>query len=634
MLTIGTQKIAGSFNYFSGLGDPSPTGAGNFVQSVDLDGDGVDEVIFYGFETQPNTPATYSNTKITIFGWSNGAFKDITNNWLPGGVANIEAAASICFGDFNNDGRIDFFTGAGTDMNLSVNAYEFLNIGGSFARKTLSHALGNHDSAAADINDDGYCDVVATGYYDGQRIYLGGPNGLTEHLVNNFMGGSGVALGDFLGDGTVTMVLTDHHPPSGNDTSLHKFVKDSNGEIYNELIASLPPARFDQPLYNLPEYGKIDDPWGHSHDIRAIPLDFDSDGLLDVIVISVPKYDLTNWTNYTEVQFLKNLGSGNFSDVTSDVLKNYVKESDSCYTPKLGDFNGDGLTDIFLSEGSWEPKIYNSTSILLQNADGTFVDSYRKQLSKLVQNGGGKAAIAVGPNDTKYLISVFQKFGGDASVKYAPLNFYEKINGTSNDEDFNGSGGNDKIDGQAGIDTIKYLNTKNNITVNLSKGKAYSSDATNSAGVGTDTLKNIENVVSGGYSDTIIGNKLNNVLNGGSGNDTIDGGLSNDTLIGGLGSDVFVFSSKISAMNADIIEDYATGDDKIQLSSKIFTKLKGAADYLCFGANSDTPIHYLIYDITTGKLFYDVDGNGSKAQVEIVEIGVGVNLQSNDIFIV
>ena len=158
-----------------------------------------------------------------------------------------------------------------------------------------------------------------------------------------------------------------------------------------------------------------------------------------------------------------------------------------------------------------------------------------------------------------------------------------------------GSGGDDTLVGGAGTDSIEYWDWfATGIVVDLAAGT--------SAGEGTDTLSEIENVTTGDGNDTIGGNADANVLitgagndvaqglggndavRGGSGNDSLSGGSGNDTLDGGSGFDVlnggtgidpmtgfhhaddFVFApgdSSIGAGFRDVITDFSTvqGDD-------------------------------------------------------------------------
>ena len=82
-------------DFFSYSDSPTFSLAVRYNYSVDLDNDGYDELIFAGFETQPNTPASYDNGKMAIFGWSNGQFSNLTSQWLPGALANVEGVGDI-----------------------------------------------------------------------------------------------------------------------------------------------------------------------------------------------------------------------------------------------------------------------------------------------------------------------------------------------------------------------------------------------------------------------------------------------------------------------------------------------------------------------------------------------------------
>jgi Ca2+-binding RTX toxin-like protein len=117
-------------------------------------------------------------------------------------------------------------------------------------------------------------------------------------------------------------------------------------------------------------------------------------------------------------------------------------------------------------------------------------------------------------------------------------------------------------------------------------------------------------------------------LTGGSGNDQLFGGLGNDPLTGGTGADRFVFDSALSRTNIDRITDFAKGSDKLVLDDDIFGKL-GAGTAAGKGINSANfkvgtaagdSNDYLVYNPATDKLFYDVDGNGSRAAVQIATI--------------
>ena len=178
---LGTKTSAGSFTYYR---DGSTSNPVSYIYAKDINNDGVDEVFFVAFETQPNTQANYSNTSIHIFGWENSVFKEITSTWLPGTSNQVEGVGDIVFGDFNGDGLADFVVSntnmaiggavvggayviygrtATTALTLdALKATEGFRIDGYSS--TAGKLLGRTASAAGDINGDGLADLVITTY--------------------------------------------------------------------------------------------------------------------------------------------------------------------------------------------------------------------------------------------------------------------------------------------------------------------------------------------------------------------------------------------------------------------------------------------------------------------------------------
>jgi Ca2+-binding RTX toxin-like protein len=113
-----------------------------------------------------------------------------------------------------------------------------------------------------------------------------------------------------------------------------------------------------------------------------------------------------------------------------------------------------------------------------------------------------------------------------------------------------------------------------------------------------------------------------NRLVGGSGHDRLHGHKGNDVLTGGAGRDTFVFDTKPhSRSNRDAITDYSAAEDTIWLSKKVFTKIakKGALAKSAYwaGTKAHDPNDRIVYNKKTGVLFYDEDGTGAKAAVQI-----------------
>jgi len=157
-------------------------------------------------------------------------------------------------------------------------------------------------------------------------------------------------------------------------------------------------------------------------------------------------------------------------------------------------------------------------------------------------------------------------------------------------------------------------------------------NVTNTGGIGSnnaDTMtgSSLNDQIWGfGGNDAISGGAGNDKLAGGDGNDTLIGGQGNDTLIGGTGKDIFVFNTALGNTNIDAIIDFEVGTDKIQLNKSIFTAL-GANLNTGFvsGSAATASTDRIIYDKSSGKLFYDDDGSGTAssnhAQVQIAIFG-------------
>ncbi len=136
-------------------------------------------------------------------------------------------------------------------------------------------------------------------------------------------------------------------------------------------------------------------------------------------------------------------------------------------------------------------------------------------------------------------------------------------------------------------------------------------------------------------ANQLLGNAGDNTLNGGAGNDILDGGAGIDTLIGGAGNDVFRLKD---SGDSDVIQDFVVADDTVQLSKAAFAALGavGTIDATAFaiGASAGDANDRIIYNSANGKLFYDADGSGGGAQVEIAQMTGGLALTNADFVII
>ncbi len=148
---------------------------------------------------------------------------------------------------------------------------------------------------------------------------------------------------------------------------------------------------------------------------------------------------------------------------------------------------------------------------------------------------------------------------------------------------------------------------------------------------GNDTLSGGEG------ADVLGGGAGNDKLSGGAGNDTLHGGVGKDVLTGGLGKDRFVFDTMPSAGTIDTLTDFNVVDDRLVLDHDAFSKLPvGAlkASAFVIGTKALDADDRLIYDSQTGRLFYDADGTGKTAAVQIAQLDSHLKLTAGDFLIV
>ncbi len=231
-----------------------------------------------------------------------------------------------------------------------------------------------------------------------------------------------------------------------------------------------------------------------------------------------------------------------------------------------------------------------------------------------------------------------------------------------------GGKNNDTLKGDAGMDLL--FGNKGNDSLNGGEGKDFlqGNDGNDflAGGLGSDTLyggKNNDTLDGGAGTDLLFGNKGNDVLNGGNGKDFLQGnggadslhgdagddilygGKGNDTLAGGAGTDILygnkgndTFILGYSGSNIDTIADFISREDRIQLNKAFFTELEnGELDTNLFAANATGSAvdadDRILYNTKTGALFYDADGTGHNAAVQIATLQNKSELKATDLFI-
>ena len=254
-----------------------------------------------------------------------------------------------------------------------------------------------------------------------------------------------------------------------------------------------------------------------------------------------------------------------------------------------------------------------------------------------------------------------------------PTRLIEELRGGSADDVLIGLGGDNRLDGGDGYDTVDYSFAFEAVSVSLFQvGEQFT-------GVSNDTLVRVENIVGsyesdilggtgrqngvdGGAGDDFIdggrgndhlfGGDGNDHIMGGVGNDVIEGGSGNDTLSGGIGRDTFVFHHpdgvswtfmSSDLQGSDVITDFNPYADKILISINgggIDFATDFAATAVAVDVGTDqTPMAevinnnfiFVINDETNvGSLMLKVGGE-STTQIEVTSFQAGLDLSAFDI---
>ncbi len=205
--------------------------------------------------------------------------------------------------------------------------------------------------------------------------------------------------------------------------------------------------------------------------------------------------------------------------------------------------------------------------------------------------------------------------------------------GLGGDDSILGGGGDDTLRGAAGGDTLRG-------GAGGDEMRGGDGDDFQYAGAGNDSL------YGGPGSDTSRGGPDADVLRSGGGNDTVYGGAGNDTLYGGPGNDVltggadadrFMFNAAPGSADADTVADFTSGADQIVLDPAVFTALAPgalAAGSFREGTSAVDPDDFMLYEASSGSIFYDADGSGTGASPALIaQVGVQTALTAGSFLI-
>ncbi|WP_221233814.1 VCBS repeat-containing protein [Neolewinella aquimaris] len=218
--------------------------------------------------------------------------------------------------------------------------------------------LGN-GVAAADFDRDGLTDLFFTGAQVGNRMYrnLGdfafGDITTTAGLEESDLWATGVTTLDINADGWMDLYVCAAGP--GDNRQNRLYLNQTDG-TFREAAA---------------EYGLADE----SHSMQATALDYDGDGLVDLLVANYANVPVTQGNEFygdrmrinapeESIHLYRNTGRDTFVDVTEAAG---LQRFSLALGVVAQDFNGDGLPDLYISNDFNVPDYF-----FVNRGDGSF----------------------------------------------------------------------------------------------------------------------------------------------------------------------------------------------------------------------------------------------------------------------
>lgn len=282
-----------------------------------------------------------------------------------------------------------------TSSSYNTNVYLYYNDGGGYSdadRDTLSYGYGIYDVDVADLDGDGYQDVLGTSYYDGNYatnsvIWWGSSSGYSDSDVSTLptQGARRAVIEDLDLDGYLDVAFANYYDgssysidsyvywgsasgfSSSNRTDLETLgairleAEDLDADGYPDLIFC--NHRSSSTDFTVNSYVYWGSASGYSTSSRnSLPTngcrgletgDYDGDGSID---IAFGAYRRTSSDYSTDSYVYYQTTSGYYSTGSREAFstRGIISVSD-------GDFDGDGTTDLAFSgyyNGSWSSNTY------------------------------------------------------------------------------------------------------------------------------------------------------------------------------------------------------------------------------------------------------------------------------------
>jgi len=337
LLAVAVQNVQNKINQtLSGVakvepGQPTLRSA----DSADTPGDGGNATWFTDV-----TVNTGINTMHRSSDWLSRLLRSYLSRDKNVGVITIPPAfggSGVAAGDINNDGYEDVLILSGLANKLYVNdkAGRFSDRTGvaglEYLRPQDNHPGEPRQPLIADIDNDGWQDIVITYVNDDHRVYRNKGDGTFEDMTSKSgLGGKGLVGGpatvfDYDNDGLLDIYLV--YFGDYIHGVLPTLSRINGNGLPNKLFKNMGGFRFKEVEAGVEDFG-----WGQA----VAHTDFNLDNLQDLIV----------GNDFGSNVYFQNTGNGSFVDVSEELGVN--KPS---YTMNIGlaDLNADLVPDIYIS---------------------------------------------------------------------------------------------------------------------------------------------------------------------------------------------------------------------------------------------------------------------------------------------